>query len=150
MYTKKKHEEMSIIGIKIRTSNEHHSKDGPRLWDRFRKEQLMTKIPNKLNENIFAVYTDYEGDYTRPYSYLVGCEVAKIDEVPRGLVGIKIPRQNYAVFSAKGSFPVSLIQTWQQIWVSDIQRSYFADFEVYPPHFDPQKQSDIQIHIAIT
>jgi predicted transcriptional regulator YdeE len=149
MYTKEKQNERYVIGLKIRTSNEHHQKDGPPLWERFQKEQIAAKIPNKLNHKLLAVYTDYESDYTKPYSYLVGCEVTSLSEVPKGLVGIKIPEQHYAVFSARGPFPQSMIQTWQQIWASDIHRTYTVDFEIYPAHFNPQQPLDIKIYIAV-
>jgi predicted transcriptional regulator YdeE len=149
MYTKEKQAERYVIGLKIRTSNDHHHQDGPPLWERFQTEHIAAKIPNKLNDKILAVYTDYESDYTKPYSYLVGCEVASLNEIPMGLAGIKIPPQQYAVFSAEGPFPQSMIQTWQQIWASDIERTYSVDFEIYSAHFNPQHPLDINIYIAV-
>ena len=59
----------------------------PAHKDRFFKENISSKIPNKINGDILALYTDYEGDYTKPYSWILGCEVSSLEQVPEGLVG---------------------------------------------------------------
>jgi predicted transcriptional regulator YdeE len=51
----------------------------------------------------------YEGDYTKPYSWILGCEVSSLDEIPEGLVGKVIPESKYAVFTTQGEFPQGLI-----------------------------------------
>lgn len=137
------------IGIAIKTSNEHFQKEVPPLWDRFYREKLAEKIPNRSNQNLLAVYTDYEGDYTQPFTYLVGCEVSNVKAVPEGMRGVEIPASSYAIFIASGSFPESMMKTWKSIWKSDLKRLYTTDFEVYAPDFNPQENPVIKIHIAI-
>src|SRR5262245_12445887 len=87
-----------FIGLGIRTHNDTCSSDMPAHKEKFFKENVPEKIPNKTSGNILALYTDYEGDYTQPYSWILGCEVSSLDKVPSGLVGKIIPASKYAVF----------------------------------------------------
>ncbi len=141
--------EKLFIGLELRTNNEECSLAMPAHKDRFFKENIISKIPNRMNGNILALYTDYEGDYTKPYSWILGCEVSSLDEVPEGLVGKVITESMYAVFTTKGEFPQGLIAVWQDIWKSNLSRSYTSDFEVYRSDFDPQQNPEVKIYIAI-
>jgi predicted transcriptional regulator YdeE len=143
------HNEKFFIGLELRTNNEECSLAMPAHKDRFFKENIFSTIPNKINGNILALYTDYEGDYTKPYSWILGCEVSNLDEVPEGLVGKVIPESKYAVFTTQGEFPQGLIIVWQDIWKSDLQRLYTSDFEVYRRDFDPQQNPEVKVYIAI-
>jgi predicted transcriptional regulator YdeE len=141
--------EKFFIGLELRTNNEECSLAMPAHKDRFFKENIPSKIPNKINGNILALYTDYEGDYTMPYSWILGCEVANLDEVPEGLVGKVILESKYAVFTTQGEFPQGLIAVWQEIWQSGLPRSYTSDFEVYQNDFDPKRNPEVKVCIAI-
>lgn len=112
-------------------------------------DDIMRKITNKISNNILALYTDYEGDYTKPYSWILGCEVSNLDFVPHGLVGKEILTSKYAVFTTQGEFPQGLIAAWQAVWKSNLSRSYTSDFEIYRSDFDPQKNPEVKIYIAI-
>ena len=79
-YTMEKQQRKLIMGIQIRTSNDVCQIDMPQIWQKFLQEKILEKIPNKVGNTIFAVYTDYEDDYTKPYSYIVGCEVSTLDK----------------------------------------------------------------------
>jgi len=138
-----------FIGLELRTDNEKCSSEMPIHKDRFFKENTITKIPNKINGNILALYTDYEGDYTKPYSWILGCEVSSLAEIPAGLVGKTIPESKYAVFTTQGDFPQGLIAAWQAIWKSNLSRSYTSDFELYRSDFNPQKNPEVKIYIAV-
>ncbi len=138
-----------FIGLELRTNNEECSEAMPAHKERFFKENILAKIPNKVNSDILALYTDYEGDYTQPYSWILGCEVSSLDQVPKGLVGKVIPEATYAVFTTKGSFPQGLIAAWQEVWKSNLTRSYTSDFEVYRLNFDPVKNPEVKVYIAI-
>ena len=138
-----------FIGLKLRTDNQKCSLEMPAHKERFFNQNILARIPNKVNGNILAVYTDYEGDYTQPYSWILGAEVSSLDEIPAGLVGKVIPESKYAVFTTKGEFPQGLIAAWQAIWQSNLSRSYTADFELYSSDFDPQRHPDVKVFIAI-
>jgi predicted transcriptional regulator YdeE len=138
-----------FIGLALRTDNSECSFTMPAHKEKFFRENIPAKIPNKINGNILALYTDYEGDYTKPYSWILGCEVSSLDKIPEGLVGKVIPESKYAVFTTQGAFPQGLIAAWQAIWKSNLHRSYTSDFEVYRSDFDPQKNPEVKIYIAI-
>jgi predicted transcriptional regulator YdeE len=71
------------------------------------------KNSQQSNGNILALYTDYEGDYMKPYSQVLGCEVSSLDKIPEGLVVKVIPEATYAFFTTQGEFPQGLISAWQ-------------------------------------
>jgi predicted transcriptional regulator YdeE len=60
-----------------------------------------------------------------------------------------IPESKYAVFITQGEFPQGLIAAWQAIWKSNLHRSYTSDFELYHSNFDPQKNPEVKVYIAI-
>lgn len=138
-----------FIGLELRTNNEECSLAMPAHKERFFKENILAKIPNKINGNILALYTDYEGDHTKPYSWILGCEVSSLDKVPADLVGKEIPASKYAIFTTQGVFPQGLIAAWQAVWKSNLPRSYTSDFEVYHSDFDPQTNPQVKVYIAI-
>jgi predicted transcriptional regulator YdeE len=69
--------EFKLIGLQLdkKTSNEGGQSgiDCGNLWQKFEKENFAELIPNKLGDEIYAVYFDYEGDDTKPFSYFIGC-----------------------------------------------------------------------------
>lgn len=148
-YTIEQKRQKYFIGLELRTNNEECSEAMPVHKDKFFKENILAKIPNKMNGDLLALYTDYAGDYTKPYSWILGCEVSSLDLVPDGLVGKEIPASKYAVFISQGEFPQGLIATWQAIWNANLSRSYTTDYEVYPPNFHPQENPEVKVYIAI-
>ena len=52
-------------------------------------------------------------------------------------------------YTTQGDFPQELISAWQAVWKSNLQRSYTSDFELYPPNFDPEKNPETKVYIAI-
>ena len=148
-YTVEKKKQKYFIGLELRTNNRECSAAMPAHKGKFFGENTPAKIPNRIGGDILALYTDYEGDYTGDYSWVLGCEVSSLDEVPKGLIGKVIPASKYAVFSTKGAFPQGLIATWQEIWSSNLSRSYTSDFEAYRSDFDPQMNPEVKIYIAL-
>lgn len=149
MYKIEHQNEKLFIGLELRTNNEECSSTMPAHKDRFFKENILSKIPNKINGELIALYTDYEGDYTKPYSWILGCEVSSLEQVPEGLAGKVISESKFAVFTTQGEFPQGLITVWQEVWKSGLQRSYTSDFEVYRSDFDPLKNPEVNVYIAI-
>lgn len=149
VYQTEKQGKKLVIGISIRTDNEKCLKDIPEHWGKWMQEQIFEKIPNKINDDVLALYTKYEGDYTKPYTFMLGYEVSTLERIPEGLEGIVIPASPYAVFTSKGPFPQSLGETWQTIWKTPLLRTYATDFEIYPPHFNPQTKPEVKVYIGL-
>ena len=138
-----------FIGLELRTNNDECSFAMPVHKEKFFRGNIPAKISNKVDDSLLALYTDYEGDYTKPYSWILGYEVSSLDKISDGLVGKIIPEANYAVFTTQGEFPLGLIAVWQAIWKSNLHRSYTCDFEVYRSDFDPVKNPQVKVYIAI-
>ncbi len=140
-----------VIGIKVETSNEKAILDIPQLWNQFFSENTQNQIPNKKCNDVFAIYTDYEGDYTQPYSYILGCSVSSLEVIPVGMVGMSIPSNNYDIYTAKGKIPDVVAETWQIIWKedNDSKRAYQTDFEIYSQEYGDLEVSEVKIYIGI-
>ncbi len=141
-----------IIGISLRTTNENGQagRDIPQLWQRFFAENILEKIPNKSGTTIYSVYTDYEKDYTRPYTVILGCRVTDSQTIPEGMVAKTIPEGNFAQFIAQGhpsSNPV--FNEWVKIWNANLDRDYSADYEVYSEKAHNPENAEVDIFIAI-
>ncbi len=48
-------------------------------------ENILANIPNKVDSTIYSVYTDYESDFTKPYTTLIGCKVPDLKSIPKGM-----------------------------------------------------------------
>lgn len=141
-----------VIGITVRTVNGHENtvSDIVGLWTRFMEEGIAGKIPNRTDESAMAVYMDYEGDYTQPYTMLVGCKVASLDEIPDGLVGHTVQGGNFAPFVAKGDLTKgAVVRTWNEIWSTDLNRAYTSDIEVYGPKSQNLTDAEVDIFVAL-
>ncbi|MBB6501034.1 GyrI-like domain-containing protein [Pedobacter cryoconitis] len=145
-------EQFYLIGIAVRTTNENEkaATDISKLWDRFLSENMIEQIPGKIDHTVYSVYTEYEKDFTKPYTTILGCRVANLNNVPDGFKGISIEGGNYMKFTAKGKLSdYIVIQEWMKIWNSGIQRIYTADFEVYGHKTSDPENAEVDIFIAI-
>ncbi len=100
-------EEFQIIGIYVRTTNENEQsrKDIGELWQKFSGTNMVEQIPNKENNDIYCIYTDYESDFTGPYTTILGCKVTSIENVPEGLIGKTIPGGKFQHYTSAGKIP---------------------------------------------
>ena len=140
----------TIMGIECRTANSPDKAplDIPKLWGRFFAEQIEAKIPNRTTTDVIALYCDYEGDFTKPYTLVIGCEVSTDSEIPEGMVVKTIPASKFAVYTATGEYPTSVVDTWGKIWASDLKRTYTSDYELYRQKLDaPPTEVDVLIAI---
>ena len=94
-------------------------------------------MPGATDGAPVALYTDYQGDHTKPYLYIVGVRAPSGTQPPSGLMAREVPAQTMAKIEAKGPIPQSVIEAWQQVWRSDLNRSYIADFDIYAGEGEP-------------
>jgi predicted transcriptional regulator YdeE len=141
-----------IIGISVRTSNEEGKAktDIGGLWAKFMSENMLEKIPNITDQTIYAVYTDYEGDHTKPYTTILGYKVASLKEIPEGMVGKTIESSTYTKFTAKGDLTDNaVIDEWVKIWNINMDRTYKADFETYGEKAANPSDGEADIFISV-
>lgn len=141
-------EAFDVVGISVVTSADKATDDINALWEKFFKDSIGQQILYKTDDAIYAVYSDYEGDHEAPYRLTIGYRVTQTD-IPIGMCHVKIQPQEYAVMSAAGEQPKALMDTWEAIWSSDIERSYATDFELYGPRFFEEGVNEVLIHIGI-
>ncbi len=141
----------NIIGISVRTTNENgqSAKDIGELWNTFMTEGLLDKIPNKVDNTIYSIYTEYESDHTKPYTTILGCKVSTIDTIPNGMTAKTFNDGNYTKFVSKGDLTKGVVyEEWTKIWNSDLKRKYTADFEVYGEKAQNPTNAEVEIFVA--
>lgn len=67
-------QDFKVVGISVRTTNEdgQSAEDNEALWRKFWGEEIQRQILNKINDDIYAVYTDYETNFNGPYTLIIG------------------------------------------------------------------------------
>lgn len=136
--------ERTLVGIECRASNDAPESIGA-AWQRFMAEQLADQIPHRADGNLIAVYCDYDGDQTQPYTFFLGCIVDLLAELPMGLTTRVIPAGRYIKRKAVGPMPAGLFKEWQNIWSSDLDRTYVADFEIH----DPTQPDNVDVFVGV-
>ncbi|RAJ83252.1 putative transcriptional regulator YdeE [Chitinophaga dinghuensis] len=138
---------MKIIGIAVRTTNQESKAAGDigKLWEQFYSENLLDKIPNKVSNDIYSIYTDYVSDYTEDYTTILGVAVSSLESIPEGMVGRDFPEAHFREYLVEGEMPQAVVATWVDIWKHDkeLKRKYTYDFELY------QADAPVKIFIAI-
>jgi predicted transcriptional regulator YdeE len=140
-----------FIGISVKTSNQGNAaEDIGALWHRFMSENLIAKIPNRVSDKVYSIYTEYEGDYLQPYTCVLGCEVSSSNEIPDGMKAIEAPAQTYATLTDKGDLSQGLVYNcWVKAWKDDLDRRYECDFEIYDEKSQDPKNAEVTIYIGI-
>jgi len=145
--------EITLIGLALesKTTNENRQSESDcgRLWQRFENGNYFDKIREKITDEIFAVYYNYEGDYTKPFSYFIGCSVPKDAEIPENMDTIKISVGSYLKFTAAGKMPDCVANKWKEIWNANLPRAYREDFEIYDKRSKDWQNAEVDIYISI-
>lgn len=143
----------NLMGISIRTSNAEGqaAKDLGALWQHFFAEDISSRVPNPISQEMFAVYTAYESDYRGPYTAFIGLKVDEIDELPEGLESLQITGGKFLQLEATGDPRTSIAKAWVDIWAREdsVKRRYAADFEVYGEKSNQNKDSIVEIFLSI-
>ena len=144
--------EFKLIGIKLnsKTTNENGQSgiDCGNLWQKFENDKIMERIQNKVSSEIYAVYYNYEGDYTKPFAFFIGCKVKNPTEIPLGLDSLVIPAGTYSKVIAIGKMPECIANSWKIIWNSTIARTYQFDFEIYDDRSKDWNNAEVDICVS--
>ena len=145
-------EPFNIIGISIRTTNENGqaSKEIAELWGKFMSESILEKIPNKVDNEIYSLYTDYESDHTKPYTAILGCKVENLDNIPSGMVGKSFSGGTYKKTTAKGDLTQGLVvNQWSKIFEMELDRTYDADFEIFGEKAQNPSNAEVDFYVGV-
>lgn len=125
--------DLTIIGPSIRTRPEAAMQDIPALWGRFYQEGIAQRLA-AVDQNVYAVYCDYERDYRGAYTMVLGVAVAADAEMPEGLRRVRVPAGRFATLPVSGNPAEVVWRGWDHIndaWPAKQERRYVADFERY-------------------
>lgn len=145
-------EPFKVIGIAVRTTNENgrSAQDIGQLWGKFMSERIAEKIPNKIDDSIFSIYTNYQGDHTQPYDTILGCKVSSLEQIPKGMVGQSFDGGTYGKFIAKGDLTKGVVfGTWTDIWNKNLNRVFTADFEIYGKKAQNPTDAEVEIFVGL-
>lgn len=140
---------LHVVGIALRTHNGEAFETIPPHWAAFGQAQLAKRLPHRLSDDVYAVYTNFENagtDNSGRYTLVIGHAVpGHTPELPpEGLTHVVAPASTRAVFPVeKGR--IDLVGTaWQAIWQrTDLKKTTLADYERYQP------DGSIHIHIGL-
>lgn len=145
-------EGFKIIGISIRTTNMENQAltDLGKLWEQFYKDELFDNIPNKITNDVIAIYTDYVSNYTEAYTAIIGMPVSTLAHIPEGMIGREFKAENFQKYVAKGQMPDAVQKTWIDIWQRDqeLNRKYTYDLEVYGERAGNGNDAEVEIYIS--
>lgn len=120
------------------------------LWQKFMSENVADKLPNKVDDTVYSLYTDYEGDHTGAYTAMLCCKVDDLNAIPEGMIGRSFGGGNYVQFTAKGDLANGLIvKEWQKIWGMDLDRAFTTDFEVFGEKVQNPSDAEVDFLIAV-
>lgn len=143
-----------VVGISKRTINTNGQSaiDIEALWQKFWGEEIQNQIPNKISDDIYAIYTDYETDFTGEYTTIIGLPVSSLDSIPEGMVGIDIDTTMYHKIVSKGKMPEAIVNTWLSIWADeelDAKRAYKADFTVHGKQYYDGDNAEVVTYLSV-
>lgn len=143
--------EKIVEGVEIITTNQNGKslQDIAEMWQKFFTEGIYNKIENKSNNKTIGLYTEYEGDYTKPYKFVVCSEVKKESQNLENRVIKTIQAGKYAKFVITGDVQKSVGEAWSKIWNMNLKRKYTCDFEEYQNNTEDMNNQEIHIYIAI-
>lgn len=147
----------SVIGIRVRTNNAREATPNGLIggqWQRFMQENLLAKIPGRVDSNVLVVYTNYASDKDGDYDYIIGAKVSPDAKAPEGMVKAHVVPGKYAVFiSDKGPIQQITVGLWQKIWSyedsGEGKRVYKTDYELHDARSADPQNSQIDIYIGI-
>ena len=143
----------NLVGIEVRTNTKgilELTQDVQALWGKFISQNIAGQIHNKVGSTIYAVYTDYEGDYTKPYTSFIGCKVVNLENIPNGLVARSFKGGKYNKYLAKGNILQGIVyDTWKHVYSLNLDRKYDADFEIYGEKAANYLDAEVEILVGV-
>jgi predicted transcriptional regulator YdeE len=123
-----------VTGFQVRTKNSdefnYETAKLPQLW-----QQLHAN--NQGSDTVFfGVYSDYESDAQGAYTVTAGIKSKHQNPDNFTQVNVNVQSGTYLVFRGKGEMPLTVVETWKQVWnhfseKSQYERTFMTDFETY-------------------
>lgn len=131
-FKKEKQEPLNIVGISIRTNNTKAAADIGALWQTWFQNGGAAQIKDRISDDTYNLYCEYESDHTGDYTVVLGCPVSSIENISDGQKGIAVAPQNIARYSSTGKVPEVVYSAWENIYgETGYERSYSVDYDLY-------------------
>jgi predicted transcriptional regulator YdeE len=134
--------EALVVGYAVRTSSAAEADPAraqlPGLWARAGAPGAFAHVPGRVDENLYAVLTDYESDHRGAFTQIIGTAVHTAARLPEGMVAVRVPGVKAMLFEARGPMPGALAEAWQQVWTHTESggapvRAFTTDLEIHHP-----------------
>ncbi|MEZ0076957.1 GyrI-like domain-containing protein [Planotetraspora sp. GP83] len=134
--------EVLVVGYAVRTTNAAEADPSrarlPALWARAGAPGAFAHVPGRVDENLYAVLTDYESDHHGAYTEVVGVAVHTAARLPEGMVAVRAPGVPALMLEARGPMPGALVEAWQYVWKHTESggapaRAFTTDLEIHHP-----------------
>ena len=133
---------LTVMGIFTRASNATPHLIGD-LWRKAHAQGDAKAVAARQSDDLYCVYCEYDGDYTQPYTVVIGCLVEPDAEVPEGMKKVTIDAGNFALFPVIMDHPLPGPTKWAEIWTVPLNRRYQADYDLYGQH------GKLTIHVGV-
>lgn len=126
-------EERTFAGVSAVTKNDSPDMQSVigGLWQKL-YSGVAQSMKNRVNGKSVGLYCDYAQDMS--YTVLAGCQISSegvAEAEKNGLTVKKIPAGRYAKFTVKGEVPKAVAESWDQIWNTQLERTFTGDYEEY-------------------
>ncbi|WP_433421706.1 GyrI-like domain-containing protein [Microtetraspora malaysiensis] len=134
--------EVLVVGHAVRTTNAAEADPAraqlPALWARAGAPGAFAHVPGRVEENLYAVLTDYESDHNGAYTQVVGVAVHTAARLPEGMVAVRVPGVPAMRLEARGPMPDALLEVWDQVRRHTDSggtppRAFTTDLEIHHP-----------------
>ena len=144
-------EKFSVAGRSVRTTNENGKSaiDQGGLWQACLSEGLFAACLE-----IIGVYSDYEGDSARPFTFTLGTRVGARSESLSCGEKIEVGGGEFAVFEATAASPQdAAMAVWSEIWAwqaaSSRPRAYREDFESWDAASLATGRAHVRVYVSL-
>jgi len=143
-----------ILGISMVTTTDHEVSHAAfeEIWDRFFKDDIMNKVPNKVEPTVYSIYDQYKETAPGVYDFRVtiGCKSTN-DTDTDDLTLAEVKAGQYQQFPVKGKMPDAIIQKWEDIWKEGpaIRRQFDTDYEAYGPKSYDKENGEMDIFLSV-
>lgn len=134
------------VSTQLNSYDEQLSSHMDELWSYFMNNDIMSVIPNIIDERVYCIYSDNDKDGN--FNVTLGFQTSDINEVYEGLKAHKIaPRPFVVVESGSENVDDFVATTWEKIYNSSIDYSNDYNMEVY--QFD-EKYNLLKVEIRLS
>lgn len=143
--------ELVVVGFAVRTTNADEMDPArarlPALWQRVGAPGAFAHVPGRVDENLYAVLTDYESDHHGAYTQIVGTGVRTVPRLPEAMVAVRVPAGQALKLEARGPMPQTLAEAWQQVWKHT--ESGGTPARVFTTDLEVHHRGGVDLYIAI-